>query len=225
MLYNTVLTKILRPDPIPPANSPSEIAKHFSISRLIASLSIFCGTGVRKPHQVTQRRTLWRTGLQMDHQETPFIEYSYQETSHLQDVSCCFLLEYDWLIDNCEIKHHHHPSCQSNAFISNEWSIHGSPKLGMKRFLPWCPCSASIVSCQKLPSISNTHSETQNSNNNKSKVIFSSIKQIPTTSRDSAKDKKPQDSWAYKEVCFVKMEQNMIGTKNCFSVSVRNWLI
>lgn len=69
-----------------------------------------------------------------------------------------------WLIIICEMKHHHHPGCQGNAFISNERGIHGSPKLGMKRFLPWCPWSPSIVNCQKLLSISNTHTKPQNNN-------------------------------------------------------------
>lgn len=150
MLNNTVLTKILRPNPIQPANSLSKIAKKFSISRLIASLSIFCGTGVRKPHQVCspQGITLWRTGLQMDHQENPFTEDYHLETSHSRmHHAVVFLSMSGWLRIVCKIKHHHHPSCQGNAFIRNERSIHESPKLGMKIFLPSCPCLASIVNC------------------------------------------------------------------------------
>lgn len=75
MHYNTVVTKILSPKLIPPANSSSEIARewtHFSIYKLIANLFTFYGTGVREALLATQRRTVWRTGLQMEHQESPF---------------------------------------------------------------------------------------------------------------------------------------------------------
>lgn len=37
----------------------------------------------------------------MDHQENPFTEDYHLETSHLEDASCCCLLEHEWLIKNC----------------------------------------------------------------------------------------------------------------------------